>query len=73
MIEQLPVAERPLEPILRLLLTVDQAAEALAIGRDAVYDLMNSGELVSIRIGSRRLVSVDALRRFIETREAASV
>lgn len=70
MIGQLPDLERELEPVPRLLLTVDQAAEALAVGRDAVYDLMNAGELVSIRIGTRRLVSVEALRRFIERREA---
>lgn len=70
MIEQLPDLERPLEPVPRLLLTVEQAAEALGVGRDAVYDLINSGELTSIRIGSRRLISVEALRRFIEKREA---
>lgn len=70
MIEQLPDLDRELEPVPRLLLTVDQAGDALGVGRDAVYDLMNAGELVSIRIGTRRLVSVEALRRFVERREA---
>lgn len=68
MIEQLQ--ERELEPVPRLLLTVEQAAESMAISRNSVYELIRSGELVSIRHGTRRLVSVEAIRRFIERREA---
>ncbi len=70
MIDQLPNLDRQLEPIPRLLLTVEQAAEAMSLSRDSVYELIRSGELVSIRHGTRRLVSVQAIHRFIERREA---
>ena len=40
----------------RLLLTVPEAAEALAISRSKLYELLASGEVASIRIdGSRRI------------------
>jgi len=49
-----------------LLLTPEQAAEALAICRARVYELMRSGELGSIRIGASRRVPRQALDAFIE-------
>ncbi len=42
------------------------------ISHQKVYDLFNSGELRSFKIGRRRLVSHDALMEFIRNREAAS-
>ena len=40
----------------RLLLTVPEAAEALAISRSKLYELLASGAVASIRIdGSRRI------------------
>jgi len=40
----------------RLLLTVPEAAEALAISRSKLYELLASGAIASIRIdGSRRI------------------
>ena len=42
----------------RLLLTVPEAAEALAISRSKLYELLASGAIASIRIdGSRRIPS----------------
>ena len=42
----------------RLLLTVPEAAEALAISRSKLYELLASGAIASIRIdGSRRIRS----------------
>lgn len=49
----------------RLLITADEAAEALAICRNKVYELMRSGALPSVRIGSSRRVPVEALREFV--------
>src|SRR3954463_4499907 len=50
----------------RLLLTPEEAAEALGVSRSRVYDLMRKRELVSIRLGRARRVPVVALRRFVE-------
>lgn len=49
-----------------MLLKPDEAAEALAICRAKIYELMRAGELRSIRIGVARRVPVDALREFID-------
>lgn len=49
----------------RVLLTVPEAAGLLRISRAKIYELLMSGQLRSVRIGSRRLVPVDAVTEFI--------
>lgn len=51
-----------------LLLTVEQAAHRLGIGRSTAYTLIASGQLHSIRIGTLRRVPVESLARFVESR-----
>ena len=48
----------------RLLLTAEEVAEALHIGRSRVYMLIASKELASVKIGSLRRIPVDAVREF---------
>jgi excisionase family DNA binding protein len=50
----------------QLLLTPEQVAEALAIGRTRVYELMASGALPSIRLGRSRRVARHALSRYVD-------
>jgi excisionase family DNA binding protein len=50
-----------------LLLSVKDAATQLGISHGSIYELMNRGELEYVRVGRRRLVGQDALRKFIET------
>lgn len=47
------------------LLTIEEAAECLGIGRSKIYDLMTNGELASIKIGARRLVAVSSVTEYI--------
>lgn len=47
------------------LLTVEEAAECLGIGRTKTYELMMGGDLASIKIGSRRLVAVSSITAYI--------
>jgi excisionase family DNA binding protein len=49
----------------KLLLRPVEAAEAIGVGRSKVYELLASGELPSVRIGSSVRVPVDALRAWI--------
>ena len=49
-----------------MLLSVKDAADHLGVPRGRLYELVRSGELESVKIGSRRLVSRDALTRFVE-------
>jgi excisionase family DNA binding protein len=46
-------------------LTVDQAAEVLHVSRDAIYDLIRTGQLRSIKIGRLRRISRQWIAEFI--------
>jgi excisionase family DNA binding protein len=52
-------------PSARLLLTVEEAADMLHIGRSKAFDLIRCGELESIKIGRLRRVPIDAVRAFM--------
>ena len=50
--------------------TMTETAEALGIGHQKLYDIINSGELRTYTVGRRRYCSEDAIRDFIRAREA---
>ena len=52
----------------KLLLTPEEVARVLSIGRSKVYELISNGELESLRIGASRRISVRAVERFIAER-----
>jgi len=52
--------------------TLKQAAEALGVSRRTVYVEIGAGRLQSFTIGRRRLISEEALRRYVEARERES-
>jgi excisionase family DNA binding protein len=54
-----------------LLLTPEQAAHELQIGRHKVFDLITSGELHSIKIGKSRRIPRAAIEEFISELAAA--
>ena len=47
------------------LLTPIEAAEALGIGRSKLYELIQSGQLSSVRIGTCRRIPADVVHRFV--------
>ena len=49
----------------RLLLTVPEAAESLAISRSKVYELIAAGLIRSVRIDGSRRVPVEALQTYV--------
>jgi len=51
----------------KLLLTPTEAAHALGIGRSKLYQLLQTGQLASVRIGSCRRVPAEALHSFLLT------
>ncbi len=53
-----------------LLLSVDQAAQRLSIGRSLMYTLVMRGAIASVKVGRRRLVSRDAILQFVSRLEA---
>ena len=58
----------PLEP---LLLSVEEAAEVLRLGRSTLYELIASGEIPSLTIGRSRRVPLAALKEWVAARTAA--
>jgi excisionase family DNA binding protein len=49
----------------RLLLRPEEAAELLGIGRSKLYDLLATGEVESVHIGSCRRIPVEGLHRYV--------
>lgn len=56
-----------------LALPIAKAMQATGLGRNSIYDEINSGRLRSFRVGRRRLVSEEAIREWIRDREAESL
>ena len=52
----------------KLLLTPEEAFEAICVKRAKGYQMLATGELPSIKIGKLRRIPVDALRRWVEGR-----
>lgn len=51
-------------PELQILMTVEEAAKALSVGRTQMFKLIADGSVSSVRIGRSRRVSVDAIRKY---------
>jgi excisionase family DNA binding protein len=47
------------------LLSIDEAAETLGIGRTALYQELSAGRLRSFKVGRRRLISTSAINAYI--------
>jgi excisionase family DNA binding protein len=52
-------------------LTADEVAEVLRLGRNTVYDSLRTGVIPSVRIGRRLLIPKAALLRLLEERKKA--
>lgn len=57
----------------KLMLTPEEAAEALGVGRSTLYDLLRLQEIRSVKIGRSRRIPVSALRDFAERLATAAV
>ena len=49
-----------------MLVTVEEAAGLLRIGRTTAYELVMSGKIQSVKVGRRRLVVRDGIRDYID-------
>jgi excisionase family DNA binding protein len=49
----------------RLAYSVDEAARLTGLSRDLLYDEMRRGDLVSVKIGRRRLITRRHLQQFL--------
>ena len=53
-------------PIERLTMTIPEAAKALGISTNKMYDLARSAGFPTITVGTRRLISRKGLERWVE-------
>ena len=49
-----------------LLVSIAETAKALSLGRTSVYELINAGALDTRKMGRRRLVTVESIKRLID-------
>jgi len=49
----------------RRMLTVEQAAEVLSVGRTTMFALVKSGDIESVRIGYLRRIPADAIDAYV--------
>lgn len=69
-----PEREQPrLEPAVEpLLVRVEEAARLLSLSRSTIYEMMDAGELPSIRRGTARRIPVAALREWVDQQIGSS-
>jgi excisionase family DNA binding protein len=53
----------------QLLYRPQQAAQVLGISRASLYDLMHAGKIRSIKDGSMRFITLNALREYVRQLE----
>jgi excisionase family DNA binding protein len=63
------VTDRAIYPVVgfdpSLLLTIEETATLLRLGRTQTYELVMRGKIQSVKIGRRRLVVRDSLQNFV--------
>jgi len=55
----------------RLVYTVPEACEALRLGRSKLYQLINAGDVETIKIGSSTRLKAESVRRLAESGTAS--
>lgn len=55
-----------------LAVSPNEAARLCSIGRTTLYAALSSGDLKSIKIGTRRLITLEALRDWLKRNEQAT-
>ena len=56
-----------------LAVSPSEAARLCSIGRTTLYAALSSGDLKSVKIGTRRLITVDALRAWLQNNEQTRI
>lgn len=50
----------------KLAYSINETAKALSLGRTSVYALIAEGRLETFRLGTRRLVKAESVRRLVD-------
>jgi excisionase family DNA binding protein len=52
-----------------LAISINNAAKVLGLGRTSIYAMIGDGRLQAFKLGRRRLVRVDSIRRLVAASE----
>jgi excisionase family DNA binding protein len=52
-------------PSTRQAYSIEETAQQLSVGRNTIYNLLNNGELKSLRIGARRVIPANEITRLL--------
>jgi excisionase family DNA binding protein len=63
-------ANQPKVQIEPLLIRIEEAARILSLSRSTIYEMMDRGELPSVRCGTARRIPLAALRAWVERQVA---
>ena len=63
---RMPTVQYP-TPVDRMLLTVEEAATALGVGRSLMYELIATGAIDTVRVGRLRRIRPDALQSYVDS------
>lgn len=59
-------------PLARLTASPKDVCAMLGLGLTKVYELMNDGQLESVKVGSRRLIKLSSVQRLVENEAEAA-
>ena len=54
----------------KLSVSIADAGNSIGLGRSKIYELIKSGELKTIKIGRRTLVTVESIRALVDQKTA---
>lgn len=54
--------------MVQLLITVEEAAKRLSIGRSHMYALMGQGQILSVKLGRNRRIPVKVLEEYADAK-----
>lgn len=49
----------------QILCSIREAGEALSVSRSKIYELMDHGEIESVKIGQRRLILAESISHYV--------
>ncbi|MBN8815212.1 MAG: helix-turn-helix domain-containing protein [Sphingomonas sp.] len=61
-----PGGEAAAQPLRPLCLTVDEAADALSVGRTKLYQLIAEGEIEAVKIGKSTRITTESLEALLK-------